>query len=120
MTLEGSIPAIIFFILFIIIALAASYLYGWKMIEMTGFFASQAVIASIINLFLWACAVFGWFLYTTGISEELFFGGLVLMGVLLVISEASLIIMLFLQRDKFIIHRREDSHFNFKKGDSPK
>lgn len=102
MTLEGSIPVIIFIILFMMIAMAVSYIYGWKMIEATGLFGSQTFIASMINLFLWACAVFGWFLYTTGKGEELFFGGLVLMGVLFVLSEAALITTLFLRRHNFM------------------
>ncbi|WP_010531383.1 hypothetical protein [Lentibacillus jeotgali] len=109
MTLEGSIPAIIFFILFIIIALAVSYLYGWKMIEMTGLFGSQTFVASIINLFLWVLAVFGWFLYTAGRGEELFFGGLVLGAVLFVLGEAALIITLFLRRERFIETYHEQS-----------
>src|SRR5699024_1894845 len=109
MTLEGSSPAIIFFILFIIIALAVSYLYGWKMIEKTGLVGSQTFIASFINLFLWASAILGWLLYTIGIDEGLFFGGLVLGAALFVISETALIIILFLRRDKFMEAYREQS-----------
>ncbi|QKY70725.1 hypothetical protein [Lentibacillus sp. CBA3610] len=102
MTLEGSSPAIIIFIIAIVMALAVSYLYGWKMIEMTGWFGSQVFVAGFINLFLWVCAIFGWFLYSWGINEELFFGGLVLGAILLVVSEAALIITLFVRRDKLM------------------
>ncbi|GGJ81867.1 hypothetical protein GCM10007063_00350 [Lentibacillus kapialis] len=112
MTLEGSIPAIIMFILVIIIALVISYLYGWKMIEITGLFGSQTFIASVINLFLWTLSIFGWFLYTAEIGKELFFGGLVLGTVLLMIGEAALIITLFLRRHKFMDTYHEQTNRN--------
>ncbi|SFA94630.1 hypothetical protein SAMN04488072_10476 [Lentibacillus halodurans] len=112
MTLEGiSSLAIIMFVLCMIIALAVSYLYGWKMIEWTGWFGSQTFIASVINLFLGACSMFGWFLYAFGIDEALFFGGLALGGALLVVSESVLIITLYVRRDKLVeaYHEQADS-----------
>lgn len=103
MTLEGSGNfAIIIFVLFMIIALVASYLYGWKMIETTGLFGSQTFVAGIMNLFLSTCAIFGWFLYSFEINEALFFGGLVLGSILFAVSEAALIITLFMRRYKLI------------------
>ncbi|RYG72348.1 hypothetical protein EU245_10760 [Lentibacillus lipolyticus] len=102
MTLEGSNVAITVYILFLLIALALSYLYAWKGMEITGLFGSQVFVATVINLFLGVCAIFGWFFYAWGISEALFLGGLVLGAVLLAISEAALIITLFVRRDKFM------------------
>ncbi|WP_382398576.1 hypothetical protein [Lentibacillus salinarum] len=112
MTLEGSSSlAMIIFIISIIIALAASYLYGWKMTEMTGWFGSHVFVASVINLFLWACTIFIWFFYAFKVSVGLFFGGLMLGSVLLVISEVALIITLFVRRDKLleVYHEQADS-----------
>lgn len=111
MTLDGSNLAIFVYILFLIIALAAGYLYGWKVIEMTGQFKSQTFIACMINLFLGACTIFGWFLYAFKTSEALFFGGLVLGAVLLVVSEAALITIFYLQRGKLAgkYHEQSDS-----------
>ncbi|WP_246202480.1 hypothetical protein [Virgibacillus doumboii] len=100
MTLDGSNLAIFLYVLFMIISLAVSYLYGWKVIEMTGLFVSQTFIASVINLFMGVCAIFGWFLYSWGVNEALFFGGLVLGLILLAVSEIALIVTLYLQREK--------------------
>lgn len=103
MTLEGSSAlAIIMFIMFFLIALSASYLYGWKAIETTGWFGSQVFISSVINLFLCACAIFGWFLYSWDINESVFFGGLMLGATLFVVSEAALITIFFVRRDKLV------------------
>ncbi|HLS09089.1 hypothetical protein [Lentibacillus sp.] len=115
MTLEGSSAlAIIIFVLFIIIGLVLSYLYGWKAIKMTGWFGSQVFIASVINLFLCACAIFGWFLYSWNIDEAVFFGGLMLGTVLFMVGEAALIVTLFFRRQKLInaYHNRMDSPVN--------
>ncbi|TFJ92444.1 hypothetical protein [Lentibacillus salicampi] len=112
MTLEGSsASAIIIFILVILIALAVSLLYGWKAIEATGWFGSQVFISSVMNLFLCACALFGWFLYALSIDEAVFFGGLVLGLSLFVAGEAALIATLYYRRKKLVdaSHTRADS-----------
>ncbi|WP_174615099.1 hypothetical protein [Virgibacillus ihumii] len=100
MTLEGNNSALIIYIIFIVLALAASYFSGYKMIKMTGYFGSQVFLACVINLFLVACAVFGWFLGVWGSSEALFYGGLVLGGCLFIVSEAALITTMYLRRDQ--------------------
>lgn len=100
MTLEGNNSALIVYIIFIILSLVVSYFSGYKMIKMTGYFGSQVFLASVINLFLVACTIFGWFLGVWGTSGALFFGGLVLGLSLLVVSEAALITTMYLRRDK--------------------
>ncbi len=56
----------------------------------------------MIHFLLGAFGIFGWFFYSFGINEALFLGGLVLGAVLLAVSEAALIITLFVQRDKLL------------------
>ncbi|TRM10975.1 hypothetical protein FH966_04130 [Lentibacillus cibarius] len=107
MTLEGSNVAITVYVLFLFIALALSYLYAWKGIELTGLFGSQVAVATVMNLFLGACAIFGWFFYAWGTSEALFLSGLVLGAILLVVSEVALITTLFVRRDKLLEAYRE-------------
>lgn len=70
------------------------------MIKMTGYFGSQVFLACVIQLFLVACAIFGWFLGVWGDSEALFYGGLVLGACLFVVSEAVLITTMYIRRDK--------------------
>ncbi|GAB4071891.1 hypothetical protein GCM10028778_00190 [Barrientosiimonas marina] len=112
MTLEGSNAAISILIVAILTAWAVSYLYGWKMIELSGFVGSQIAMAGMINLFLWACAVFGWFLYAFDIGKALFFGGLVLLSVLFAVSEAALITLLMVRRKTWlaVYHKRNDNN----------
>ncbi|MFD2762399.1 hypothetical protein [Lentibacillus juripiscarius] len=102
MTLNGSGLAITVYVVFLLASLAVGYLYGWKTIKMTGLFGSQVFVASVIHFLLGAFGIFGWFFYSFGINEALFLGGLVLGAVLLAVSEAALIITLFVQRDKLL------------------
>ncbi|WP_343751899.1 hypothetical protein [Lentibacillus halophilus] len=71
---------------------------------------SQVVVAAVMNFFLGVCVIFGWFFYAWDISESLFLGGLLLGAVLLAVSEAALIITLFVRRDKLMgtYHERMD------------
>jgi hypothetical protein len=94
--------AITIYIIFMVGATFVSFKYGSTMIRKTGLFLSQALIAGTINLALGVLAIIGWFFFTWGVDEFLFFGGLVLGIGLLVVGEAVLITILFLKRKKWI------------------
>jgi hypothetical protein len=85
-----------------IFATFLSFKYGSIMIRKTGLFLPQALIAGSINLALGVFAIIGWFFFTWGVNEFLFFGELVLGIGLLVVGEGILITILFLKRKKWI------------------
>jgi hypothetical protein len=88
----------------LIAATFVSYKYGSTMIRKTGLFLPQAIIAGTINLSLGLLALLGWAFFTWDVNEFLFFGGLVLGLVLLVVGEVILISILLLERKKWIQH----------------
>ncbi|WP_156291865.1 hypothetical protein [Oceanobacillus salinisoli] len=90
------------YVIFMIVAAFVSFKYGSTMIRKTRLFLPQVLIAGTINLALGIFAIIGWFFFSWGVNEFLFFGGLVLGVVLLVVGEAVLITILFLKRKKWI------------------
>ncbi|HHY74685.1 MAG TPA: hypothetical protein GX497_15945 [Bacillus bacterium] len=102
MLLENSDIALAIYVASIVISLIICYVFGSKMIEKTGLFGIQTIIASTLNFLLGICAIVGWFFFSWRINEFMFFGGLLLGVGLLIISEAILIIVLFIRRKKML------------------
>jgi hypothetical protein len=94
--------AMIIYVIFMLLANFVSFKYGSTMIRKTGLFLPQTLIAGTINLVLGVFVIIGWFFFTWGVDEFLFFGGLVLGIGLLVLGEAILIATLFLKRKKWM------------------
>jgi len=93
--------AMTLYIIFMVVATFVSFKYGSIMIRKTGLFIPQAFISGTINLALGVIAIIGWFIFTWGVNEFLFFGGLLLGIGLLAVGEAVLIATLFLKRKKW-------------------
>ncbi|WP_273130915.1 hypothetical protein ACNRWW_06485 [Metabacillus sp. HB246100] len=87
---------------FMIVATIISVKYGSTMIKKTGSFLPQTLIAGTINLALGVFGIIGWFFFSWGVNEFLFFGGLVLGLGLLVVGEVVLLSILFSKRKKWI------------------
>jgi hypothetical protein len=102
MPLENSDIALTIYVAFMVISLIICYGFASKMIKKTGLFGTQTIIASTLNLLLGVCAILGWFFFSWRVNEFMFFGGLVLGVGMLVISEAILIIVLFIRRKNFL------------------
>lgn len=102
MTLVNIEVALTIYVVFMVFSLTMSYIFGSKMIKKTGLFGPITIISSILTLLLGVFAIVGWFLYSWRVNEFMFFGGLVLGIVMLVISEAILIIMLFIRRKSML------------------
>lgn len=94
--------AMTLYVIFMVVATFVSFKYGSIMIRKTGLFIPQALISGTINLALGVLAIMGWFTFTWGVNEFLFFGGLLLGIGILVVGEAVLITTLFLKRKKWI------------------
>ncbi|ADU28910.1 hypothetical protein [Evansella cellulosilytica] len=92
----------IIYILIIILAFFVSIKFAEVMIKKTGLFFAQAIIAGSLNLLLNVLIGIGWFMYTWGINEFLFFGGLLIGVGLLVISEIVLFFLLLVKRVSWI------------------
>ncbi|MRH43889.1 hypothetical protein GH741_14695 [Aquibacillus halophilus] len=92
--------AIVIFILFMIFAFFVSYFSALYMIDVMGLFEPNVFVATMINLLQGTSAIFIWFLYSIKISETLFFDGLLFGLTLLIVSEISLIVLLFADREK--------------------
>jgi hypothetical protein len=86
----------------LIAATFVSFKYGSTMIRKTGLFLPHALIAGTINLGLGLFAILGWFFFTWGVNEFLFFGGLALGICLVVVEEVVLLTILFFKRKKWI------------------
>ena len=93
--------AVVLYVTFMIAATFISFKYGSTMVRKTGPFLSQAVIAGAINLALGVLTITGWIVFSWGVNEFLFFGGLILGISLLVAGEIVLIVTLFLKRKKW-------------------
>lgn len=102
MPIQSSDIALFIYVAFMLVSLIICYLFGSKMIEKTGFFGAQIIIAITLNFFLDVCAILGWFFFSWRVNEFLFFGGLVLGIGMLVISEAILILVFFIKRKKIL------------------
>ena len=102
MPLENSDIALTIYVAFMIISLIICYGFGSKMIKKTGLFGTQTIITSTLNLLLGVCAILVWFFFSWRVNEFMFFGGLVLGIGMLIISEAILIIVLFIRRKKML------------------
>lgn len=102
MLLENVDRALTIYVAFMVVSLIICYGFGSKMIKKTGVFGAQTIIASTLNLLLGVCAILGWFFFSWGVNEFMFLGGLVLGIGMLVISEAILIIVLFVRRKKML------------------
>lgn len=98
MPLENSDIALTIYVALMVISLIFSYMFGSKMIKITGLFGTHTIIASTLNLLFGFCAILGWFFYSWRVNEFMFFGGLVLGVGMLVMSEAILIIFLYSRR----------------------
>jgi hypothetical protein len=94
--------AMTIYVIFMIMATFLSVIYGSTMIKKTGLFLPQTLIAGTINLALGVFGIIGWFIFSWGVNEFLFFGGLVLGLGLLVGGEVVLFSILFSKRKKWI------------------
>jgi len=90
------------YVIFMIVVTVSSVKYGSTMIKKTGLFLPQTLIAGTINLALCVFGIIGWFFFSWGVNEFLFFGGLVLGLGLLVVGEVVLLSILFSKRKKWI------------------
>lgn len=102
MSLENNDVALTIYVVFMILALLISYFLASTMIKKTGLFALQTLSASMINFALGICAIIGWFFFSWGVNEFMFFGGLMLGLAMLVVSEAILVIVLFVNRKQIL------------------
>ena len=102
MPLENGDIALTIYVAFMVVSLIICYAFGSKMIKKTGLFGTQTIIASTLNLLLGFCGILGWFFFSWRVNEFMFFGGLVLGIGMLAISEAILIIVLFVRRKKML------------------
>ena len=96
--MNGIDIAAIMYVVFMAAATFVSFKYGSTMIRKTGLFLPNVLMAGTINLILGVLAITGWFFFTWGVNEFLFFGGLYLGIGLLVIGEVVLMILLLLKR----------------------
>jgi len=94
--------AMMTYIIFIAAAFIGSYTYGSFMIRKTGLFLLYSIIAVIISLGLGIFAILGWFLFTWGVNEFMFFGGLNFGAGLLVVGEVILFTILCFKRKEMI------------------
>lgn len=94
--------AMMTYIIFIVAAFIVSFTYGSFMIRKTGFFLLYAIISVIISLGLGIFALLGWFLFSWGVNEFLFYGGLNMGAGLLVIGEVILFTVLCFKRREMI------------------
>ncbi|CRK80762.1 hypothetical protein [Neobacillus massiliamazoniensis] len=102
MPLENGDVALVVYVVFMIISLIISYVFGSTMIKKTGVFGVHTFIASALNFLLGFFAILGWFNFSWHINEFMFFGGLLLGIVMLFISELTLILVLIIKRKKMI------------------
>jgi hypothetical protein len=102
MSLENNDIALTIYVTFMIFALLISYCFASTMIKKTGLFGLQTFSASAINFVLGICAILGWFFFSWGVNEFMFFGGLMLGLGMLAVSEAILVIALFVKRKQIL------------------
>ncbi|WP_226037761.1 hypothetical protein [Aquibacillus saliphilus] len=95
---------IVVFIFYMIFAFFVSYFSAHYMINETGLFESNIVVATMINLLQAVLAIFVWFLYSVGISKSLFFDGLLFSLLLLFVSEVALVVLLYANKEKVNYH----------------
>ncbi|MDG5789237.1 hypothetical protein QA612_17395 [Evansella sp. AB-P1] len=90
------------YVVLITVAFVISLKFASTTIQKTGTFLPQAIIAGTLNLVFMIAILIGWYLYAWGINEFLFFGGIVLGVGLLILSQITLYIVLFLKRKQWI------------------
>jgi hypothetical protein len=100
--LNNSDTALAIYIFFVLIALLVSYKYASYMIRKTGFFLAYSFIASMINLMLLVISILGWLFSSLGKNEFLFFGGLYLGLISIIVSEFILVIVLLVKRKSML------------------
>ncbi|MBS4539455.1 hypothetical protein GOQ27_13345 [Clostridium sp. D2Q-11] len=100
--LERSDIALMIYIGFMIFAWSIGYIFDSKMIKKTGLFGSQTLIVSVINFSIGFCVILGWFFFSWGVNEFIFFGGLILGIGMLVASQVALLILLLVKKKQMM------------------
>jgi hypothetical protein len=90
--------AMVIYIFLMVIAFFISYKYASFMIRKTGLFFAYSFIATMMNFMLLIMCMVGWFLFSWGVNEFLFFGGLYLSIIITLVSEFILFITLLVRR----------------------
>jgi hypothetical protein len=94
--------AMMFYFLFIVAAFFGSFFYASYMISKTGLFLLHSIIAVVISVALGLFALIGWFVFTWGFNEFLFFGGLSFGAGLIVVGVVVLFTLLCVKRKQFL------------------
>lgn len=97
-----SLGVVLMILLFVGITFVVSYQSAIYIMKETSptIFGTNVFVATMIQLLIVALATFCWFVYAWSISETLFLHGFYLGIELLIISEASLVLMLYQRRQQ--------------------